>query len=135
MLAGVMHPALEGAQSLVIRPYRKGQAVNLRSNYTHSGSIISIVAIGAAGVVIVVGLFWHVAMITVKGGVVDMIGMFRAVSVFSSSSILKRVESSRMDALTDGDGDSKFDIFRLFFDGRDEPSFSSDLRIRCIHDP
>lgn len=127
---------------VLIHPYGKCQAANSREKYTHSGSIIlkAALAVGSTGVVVVVGPFWNGAINgTVKDGVVDMIGetgVMWDVSVFSAaspSSILKRVESPRMEAmLTDGDGDS---IFRLFFDGRDEPSFSSDLRIRCIHEP
>lgn len=78
-----MHPTLEGAYSLINRLYRKSQALNLRTKYTHSGSIISIAAVGSTEVVVVVSLFWHGVMIMVKGGVIDMIGLFRAVSVLS----------------------------------------------------
>lgn len=130
-----MNLALEPLE--VIHHYRKHKLRNRErsTNFTHSGSIILIAAVGAAGVA-VVDPFWNGA-ITVSGkggvGVVDMIGLFWAVSVISPSSILKRVESSRMDALINGD--SNFEIFCRFLDGRDEPSFSSDLRIRCIHDP
>ena len=91
--------------------------------------------LGAAGVVVVVGVFWY-GVITVKGGDRGVINVIGA-SVFSPPSILKRVESSRMGALTDGDGDSIFEIFCLF-DGRDELStlsLPSNLWTHCIHDP
>lgn len=59
-------------------------------------------------------------MIAVSGkgkggvGVVGKLGLFWAVSVFLSSSVFKRVASSRTEVLIDGDGDSKFIFFSSF---------------------
>ena len=58
--------------------------------------ILVTVAVDAAGVAVVVPFWIGVIMVNGKGrGVVDMIGLFWAVSVFklSLSSILKRVET------------------------------------------